>query len=53
MYTLVAIMLGLWLVGVLGHIGGNAIHLFLIVAASLLIAQILKGLISETRTVEQ
>lgn len=43
LWTLLAILLVLWLLGFLLHIGGSLIHILLIVAAVVLIIQLLTG----------
>ena len=43
LWTIFAILLVLWLVGLLANIGGGLIHLLLVVAAIVLIFQLLSG----------
>jgi hypothetical protein len=43
LWTIFAILLVLWLVGLLAHIGGGLIHLLLVVAAIVLIFNLLTG----------
>lgn len=43
LWTILAMILVLWLLGVIGNVGGGLIHLLLLVAAVVLIAQILTG----------
>jgi hypothetical protein len=43
LWTIFAILLVLWLVGLLGGIGGGLIHLLLVVAAIVLIFNLLAG----------
>lgn len=43
LWTIFAILLVLWLVGLLANIGGGLIHLLLVVAAVVLIFQLLTG----------
>ena len=43
LWTIFAILLVLWLVGLLAHIGGGLIHLLLVVAAVVLIFNLLSG----------
>jgi len=43
LWTILVILLVLWLVGLLGHIGGGLIHLLLVVAAIVLIINLLSG----------
>lgn len=43
LWTIFAILLVMWLVGLLAHIGGGLIHLLLVVAAVVLIFNLLTG----------
>ncbi len=43
LYTIIAILVVLWLVGLLGHIGGGLIHVLLVVAAIVFIFNLLSG----------
>jgi hypothetical protein len=43
LWTIFAILLVLWLVGLIGGIGGGLIHLLLVVAAIVLIFNLLSG----------
>lgn len=43
LWTIFAILLVLWLVGLLAHIGGGLIHLLLVVAAVVLLFNLLAG----------
>ena len=43
LWTIFAILLVLWLVGLLAHIGGGLIHLLLVVAAIVLVFNLLTG----------
>jgi hypothetical protein len=43
LWTILAILLVLWLVGLLAHIGGGLIHLLLVVAAIVLVFNLLSG----------
>ena len=43
LWTILAVLLVLWLVGLLANIGGGLIHLLLVVAAVVLIFQLLSG----------
>ena len=43
LWTILAIVLVLWLLGMIGHIGGGLIHLLLVVAAVVLIIQLITG----------
>jgi len=43
MYTLLSILLVLWLVGLVAHVGGNFIHLLLVVCVVLFAVQLLTG----------
>ena len=47
LWTILVILLVLWLVGMLGHIGGGMIHVLLVIAAVVLVF----NLISRRRTV--
>ncbi len=40
MYTLLTIVLSLWLVAVIGHVGGNFMHILLLVALMIVIAHL-------------
>lgn len=42
-WTLIGILVVLWLVGLLANVGGNLIHLLLVVAAILLVIQLATG----------
>ena len=41
LWTVLAVILVLWLLGVVGNVGGGLIHLLLLVAGVVLIAQLL------------
>jgi hypothetical protein len=43
LWTILVIILALWLLGFVASIGGAAIHLLLILAAIVLIAQLVNG----------
>ena len=43
LWTIFVIVLVLWLLGLIGHIGGGLIHLLLIVAAIVLVINLLSG----------
>ena len=43
LWTIIAILVVLWLLGLIGHIGGGLIHLLLVIAAVVLIFQLIAG----------
>ena len=43
LWTLLAVILVLWLLGFVGSVGGSLIHLLLVVAAVVLLVQLLTG----------
>ncbi len=43
LYTIIAILVILWLVGLLGHIGGGLIHILLVVALVVFVFNLLSG----------
>jgi hypothetical protein len=43
LWTILVIILALWLLGFIGSVGGAAIHLLLVLAAIVLIAQLISG----------
>lgn len=43
LWTIFVILLVLWLLGLVGHIGGGLIHLLLVIAAVVLIINLLSG----------
>ncbi len=43
LYTIVVILLVLWLIGLVAHIGGGLIHLLLVIAAIVLIYNLITG----------
>ena len=43
LWTILVIIMALWLLGFIGSIGGSAIHLLLILAAVVLVAQLVNG----------
>lgn len=47
LWTILVILLVLWLVGMLGHIGGGMIHILLVIAVVVLVF----NLVSRRRTV--
>jgi hypothetical protein len=42
-YTWIAILIALWLLGIIGNVGGNLIHLLLGVALMILLYQLATG----------
>jgi len=42
-WTILVILLVLWLVGMLGHIGGVMIHILLVIAAAVLVFNLVTG----------
>ena len=42
-WTILVILLVLWLLGFLGHVGGGMIHLLLVVAAIVLVINLVSG----------
>ena len=42
-WTIFIILLVLWLLGLIGHVGGGLIHLLLVVAAIVLVFNLLSG----------
>ena len=42
-FTIVGILLVLWLLGLIGHIGGGLIHLLLVIAAIVFIYKLVVG----------
>lgn len=42
-WTIIVILFVLWLVGLLGHIGGGLIHLLLVVAAIIFVVNLISG----------
>ena len=43
LWTVIGILLLLWLVGLLAHVGGGLIHLVLVVAVVVLLFQLITG----------
>jgi hypothetical protein len=43
LWALITLLVVLWLLGLFGSVGGAAIHLLLVVAAIVLVAQLLSG----------
>jgi len=43
LWTVLAVILVLWLLGVVGNVGGGLVHLLLLVAGVVLVAQFLTG----------
>ena len=43
LWTLLAVILVLWLLGFIGSVGGSLIHLLLVLAAVILLVQLLTG----------
>ncbi len=43
LWTILVILLVLWLVGLLAHVGGGLIHLLLVIAAIVLIINLMTG----------
>jgi 4-hydroxybenzoate polyprenyltransferase len=43
LWTIIAILIVLWLLGLIGHIGGGLIHLLLVIAVIVLIFQLISG----------
>ena len=43
LWTIIAILVVLWLLGLIGHIGGGLIHLLLVIAVVVLIYQLITG----------
>jgi hypothetical protein len=43
LWTIIAILVVLWLLGFIGGVGGNLIHLLLVIAAVVLIFQLITG----------
>jgi len=43
LWTILGIVLVLWLLGFIGHVGGGLIHLLLVVAAVVFVVQLLTG----------
>lgn len=43
LWTILVILLVLWLLGFIGHIGGGLIHILLVVAAIVLVINLVSG----------
>jgi hypothetical protein len=43
LWTILVIVLILWLIGFVGHVGGGFIHLLLVIAAIVLVVNIVSG----------
>jgi hypothetical protein len=43
LWTIVGILLVLWLLGVVGHVGGSLIHLLLVVAVVVFLINLVSG----------
>lgn len=43
LWTIIAVLLVLWLLGFIGHVGGGLIHLLLVVAAVVVVVNLLTG----------
>ncbi len=43
LWTILVILLVLWLLGLIGHVGGGLIHLLLVVAAIVLVINLVSG----------
>jgi 4-hydroxybenzoate polyprenyltransferase len=43
LWAIIVVLLALWLLGLLASIGGGFIHILLVIAAIVLIAQLLSG----------
>ena len=43
LWTIIVILLVLWLLGLLVHIGGNLIHILLVIAVIILILNFIQG----------
>jgi len=43
LWTILVILLVLWLLGFIGHVGGGLIHLLLVVAAIVLVINLVQG----------
>lgn len=43
LWTILVILLVLWLIGLLSHVGGGLIHLLLVVAAIVLVINLVTG----------
>ena len=43
LWTILVILLVLWLLGFIGHVGGGMIHLLLVIAAIVLVINLVSG----------
>ncbi len=43
LWTIIAVLLVLWLLGLIGNIGGGLIHLLLVIAAIVFVVNLLSG----------
>lgn len=43
LYTIAVVLVLLWLLGFIGHVGGGLVHLLLVVAAVLILFRVLSG----------
>jgi hypothetical protein len=43
LWTILVILLVLWLLGFMGHVGGGMIHLLLVIAALVLVINLVSG----------
>ncbi len=43
LWTILVILLVLWLLGFLGHVGGGMIHILLVIAAIVLVINLVSG----------
>ena len=43
LYTIVVVLIVLWLIGFLAHVGGGLIHLLLLIAGIMFVVQLLTG----------
>ena len=43
LWTIIVLLVVLWLLGFIGHVGGSLIHLLLVIAAVVLIYQLITG----------
>jgi hypothetical protein len=43
LWTILVVLLVLWLLGFLGHVGGGMIHLLLVIAAIVLVINLVSG----------
>jgi len=43
LWTIIALLVVLWLLGLIGHVGGGLIHILLVIALVILIYQLIAG----------